>query len=770
MRVTSRMNSLSFLSDIMSREAEIQKKSSQYASGVVIQRPSDDPIGTARTMLMNSSIYQIKQYTNNSQEARTWLNSADKALQSVDEYLQRAYELLERGANSTLSDEQRIAIAEEIDQICSGIMEVANTNIDNRYIFAGTDVTSIPYNLRVSVSGNPLDLHDQPIVIDASNNRFQLQLDDGTVKTIVLPVESYGAYDGTSGKTLNDLTKAIQKQLDVAGFAVPVSVKMTPDNKITFYAGTTPPDGKTHTVVLRNAVTASGNVQAASAPAGIPPTIVLDSSADATDDFYTGNTVTFKNSDGTLETRKIVSYDGATRTATLDEACNTAVSATSTYDVVDSTLGQLGFADQATTRQLVGTSISSPVTVLGKYPLTGQVASATGSSVTLTSDATATADFYKNWTITIVSGPGAGQTQTITGYDGTTKEAALSGSWSVPLPDATSVYSLSPPLEGTVSAASADSDKIYLDSNAITTSFYMGMPITITDGAGQGQTRTIKSVEYDSVAGKYYAKLDSPLNTLPDASSKYSINANYFANEDNRFKISLGQGTSYEISLDSGTYSLTEFAAQLEKKIQNIGGDYANIKVSVNSDNQLSLVYQDPSGANKTLPIKLESGSSADILDKMGFISGDHSDQARPNYEGDYGSLNYEINVGVSLGVNQVGADIFDSIFTNLSKFSQDLRTGDLDALGDEDIRLFKQDQQKVLVAQSQIGTKVNRLESGITRMSGVEDYLTSMMSTINDTEYARIVMELKTQQAAYDAALQISGQLIPKTLLDYLD
>ncbi len=699
MRVSTLTSYDSYLSDIMRREAAIQKRSSQIASGVMIQKPSDDPIGTSRTMLLNNSINQLTQYVTNSNNAKSWLNSADSSLQSINDYLSSAYELLMEGANSSISDANRLALAEQMDQISAGIMEVANTNIDNRYIFAGTDASKVPYNLRVTVSGATLS-QATPIVIDASNHQFQIKLDNGDMKTISLPVatppQSYG---GSSGKSLEDLARTIQEQLDQAGFAVPVSVKVTSDNKLAFYAGTTPPDGQTHTVLLRNTVSPLG--------------------------------------------------------------------------VVDTTLSQLGFADQATTRQLVGTTISGPVVVLGKYPLKGTVAGAADSNhVTLASGSSGTTDFYTNWTLTVTSGPNAGKTATIVGYDPATRQVILGGTGTDTPLTAGDSYSLSPPLTGTTGAASTATDEIYLggpNDIALGSNFYVGMPITITDGTGQGQTRTIKSVEFDSLKGEYYAKLDSPWTTPPDENSKYSINANYFAAEDSNFKIKVGQGESYEITLDTGSYSLSEFAAQLEKKINAIGGDYANVKVSLTDDNQLRLVYQDPSGSNQTLPITLESGSSADILDKMGFTSGANSDQASPNYEGDHGSINYEINVGVQISVNQVGDSILDSIFANLRKFSQDLRSGDLEALGNEDITAFKRDQQKILVAQGQIGAKVNRIDTGITRMTNVQDNLTATLSNYEDTEANEATMDLKVQQTAYQAALIVASKILPKSLLDYL-
>ena len=61
-------------------------------------------------------------------------------------------------------------------------------------------------------------------------------------------------------------------------------------------------------------------------------------------------------------------------------------------------------------------------------------------TITLASAASATNDAYNGMSLQITSGTGSGQDhQRITDYDGTTKEATVSGAWTT-TPDSTSVY------------------------------------------------------------------------------------------------------------------------------------------------------------------------------------------------------------------------------------------------------------------------------------------------------------------------------------------
>jgi flagellar hook-associated protein 2 len=90
----------------------------------------------------------------------------------------------------------------------------------------------------------------------------------------------------------------------------------------------------------------------------------------------------------------------------------------------------------------------------------------------------------------------------------------------------------------------------------------------------------------------------------------------------NKFKISVGGGTAQEVTLGVGNYDLASFAAEIESKIQALGGAYANIHVSKTSLNQLRIT----SAAATPDAIKVESASSNDVLWQMGFSSGTMSE------------------------------------------------------------------------------------------------------------------------------------------------
>jgi hypothetical protein len=71
----------------------------------------------------------------------------------------------------------------------------------------------------------------------------------------------------------------------------------------------------------------------------------------------------------------------------------------------------------------------------------GTAQSGTSNTITLAASSDSLTNYYNEMQVTIVSGTGAGQTKTITSYNGTTKVASLDSSWSAVV-DNTSVYDI----------------------------------------------------------------------------------------------------------------------------------------------------------------------------------------------------------------------------------------------------------------------------------------------------------------------------------------
>ena len=147
MRVTNQMLTRNVLQNLQSNLSRMQKYQQQLSSGRVINRPSDNPLSASRIMGLNSSLATGEQYKKNIDAGLSWMGMTETALGGANDVLQRARELTVYGATGTLSDEARNAIAQEVEQLSANLLQIANSSIEQRYIFGGFKTSSAPFVL-----------------------------------------------------------------------------------------------------------------------------------------------------------------------------------------------------------------------------------------------------------------------------------------------------------------------------------------------------------------------------------------------------------------------------------------------------------------------------------------------------------------------------------------------------------------------------------------------------------------------------------------------
>ncbi len=162
-----------------------------FASGIKLQSASD---GAAEMAITEKEDSQIKGYeagANNIGSAKDAINISDAALGSITDYLQRIRELALSSMNATVSDSDKQSIQSEIDQMKSGIADVASQT---------------QYNTKN--------------LLDGSNNSFQIATDpnggSSTVSTVNATLESLGIadFDVTGDFDLSKIDDAIAKISD----------------------------------------------------------------------------------------------------------------------------------------------------------------------------------------------------------------------------------------------------------------------------------------------------------------------------------------------------------------------------------------------------------------------------------------------------------------------------------------------------------------------------------------------------------------------------
>ncbi|MBT8764261.1 flagellin FliC [Desulfohalobiaceae bacterium Ax17] len=110
----------------------------RLSSGLRVGTAADDAAGLAIRELMRSDIAAVNQGIRNANDAISLIQTADGALQTIDEKLIRMKELAEQAATGTYTSDQRLLIDSEYQAMASEITRIANaTDFNGIYLLNG---------------------------------------------------------------------------------------------------------------------------------------------------------------------------------------------------------------------------------------------------------------------------------------------------------------------------------------------------------------------------------------------------------------------------------------------------------------------------------------------------------------------------------------------------------------------------------------------------------------------------------------------------------
>jgi flagellar hook-associated protein 3 FlgL len=109
----------------------------QAASAKRINSPSDDPVGSIASQGSHRMMEEIEQYGTTVQHVRDWLRQGDSSMQSMSDYLAQVKTKAEQASTGTYTAQQLALIGKDTQVMMSHLVELANAQVDGKYIFAG---------------------------------------------------------------------------------------------------------------------------------------------------------------------------------------------------------------------------------------------------------------------------------------------------------------------------------------------------------------------------------------------------------------------------------------------------------------------------------------------------------------------------------------------------------------------------------------------------------------------------------------------------------
>ena len=183
------------------------KSTEKLSSGYKINRAADDAAGLSISEKMRRQVRGLTQASANAQDGISVVQTAEGALNEVEDMLQRMNELAVKGENGTLTTTDRASIQAEIRQLMSEVDRVQSTTTFNEMnLLDGSFIKGLQVGAE---AGQHIDISIQNMSMAGLANNIDTKL--YTTVTYNNLTESQKAYNSTSftATTLDDGTKVM---------------------------------------------------------------------------------------------------------------------------------------------------------------------------------------------------------------------------------------------------------------------------------------------------------------------------------------------------------------------------------------------------------------------------------------------------------------------------------------------------------------------------------------------------------------------------------
>ncbi len=114
----------------------MDKHMQQHSTTKKFSVPSDNPIGVSKSLELTTTIGKLEQYKRNTEDALSWLEVTESAVEDIGNIMHRARELAV-SADGTKTQEDKQKIQAEIDQLTQQLIRLSNTTYAGKSIFTG---------------------------------------------------------------------------------------------------------------------------------------------------------------------------------------------------------------------------------------------------------------------------------------------------------------------------------------------------------------------------------------------------------------------------------------------------------------------------------------------------------------------------------------------------------------------------------------------------------------------------------------------------------
>ncbi|MDR5659805.1 flagellin [Serpentinicella sp. ANB-PHB4] len=162
------LNAHRLLSNNTNKSSKVLER---LSSGKKINRAADDAAGMAISEKMKAQVRGLRKASQNTLDGISLIQTAEGAMNEVHSMLQRMRELAVQSANGTVTDEDRSAIQDEVNQLTSEVNRIANgTEFNTRNLLRGNQAENTNTTVHRMSTGEPAVLITENISGDLGDD------------------------------------------------------------------------------------------------------------------------------------------------------------------------------------------------------------------------------------------------------------------------------------------------------------------------------------------------------------------------------------------------------------------------------------------------------------------------------------------------------------------------------------------------------------------------------------------------------------------------
>lgn len=178
-RISTATRYAQLIEDMRINQYNFNKLTAQLSSGTKLTSITDDPIASVNYINTARQLGKVETYEQNVNMATSELSALDDFMELARGYLQTAWDKAVQANNQTYGTSSLKALKTEIDELTKTMVDLANSEFDDNYVFAGANTKLIPYEMDedgyINYFGTP---HDNPDYIR------QTEVADGVFEVI----------------------------------------------------------------------------------------------------------------------------------------------------------------------------------------------------------------------------------------------------------------------------------------------------------------------------------------------------------------------------------------------------------------------------------------------------------------------------------------------------------------------------------------------------------------------------------------------------------